>query len=211
MTGRARTIITVVGILLVVLVVFFFLIRPKRAELAQVRTEIEGEEARTVQLQTELDRLKGLQARAPELEAELAVIRRLVPPNAQVSNLIFQVQDAANQAGLDFLSITPELPRQPPEGAALAQVRVSLGIKGGYFAIQDFLRRLYTLDRALRVDNFTLGGEPDETGGIVLSTVLASRVFYELPEAGAGAGTVPAAPAPAAPEAAPTPTESPAP
>jgi hypothetical protein len=102
--------------------------------------------------------------------------------------------------------IQPELPRQPPEGAPLAQVRAQIGASGGYFAIQDFLRRLYDLDRAVRIDNITLAGteDPEAGAGTEINLTMATRVFFELPGAG-GAATAPEGGAPATP----APTTSP--
>jgi Tfp pilus assembly protein PilO len=190
--GRGR-LIGAIAIGVVVCALFYlFALGPKRSTLSQVRTDIEAEEARTVQLQAELTRLQGLQENAPELEAELAQIRGFVPDSPQVPNFIFQVEDASKSAGVSFLNITPELPKTPPEGAALAEVRITIDAKGGYFSIQDFLRRLYRLDRALRVDTLSMTGAAAPDGSVDIALNMVTRIFYELP-----APAVAAAPAPA--------------
>lgn len=205
---RGRLVLAIVAVVVVCLLVFFLAVQPKRNELADVRTQIEAENARTVQLQAELERLQALQANAPELEAELARIRELVPVRAELPNVIFQIQEAANRAGIDFVQITPALPKQPPEGAALAEVHMELGAKGGYFAIQDFIRRLYDLDRAFRYDGFSLSFESSVFPGLLrLSMTGTARVFYELPE-GAGLGTTTTT-VPVAPATSPTPAATP--
>lgn len=194
MTGRGRIIIVGLLTLLACFLLYFFFVKPQRARLAEVRTEIATEEARTVALQAELQRLRDLQANAPKLQAELAEIRRFVPTKPELSNFIFQIQEAANRAGLDFVQITPELPEPPPEGATLAQVRATVGATGGYFSLQDFLRRLYALDRALRADTLGITVDSLEPFGTRLDMTMAVRVFYELPAVPAAApvtGTAP--------------------
>ena len=209
MTARTRLILSVLGVVVVLIAFFFFFIRPRQQELTQVREDVEAEEARTVQLQAELQRLQDLQANAPELEAELAKIRGFVPKDDEIPNFIFLVQDAANAAGVDFVQITPELPKPPPEGAALAEIRSSIGAGGGYFAIQDFIRRLYALDRAVRLDNLSLtGSEDSETGEVTITISSNARIFFEAPAA-ATAAIDPATGLPV--EATPTPTPAPAP
>ena len=104
-------------------------------------------------------------------------------------NFIFLVQEAADEAGVDFVNITPELPKTPPEGAPVAEVRATIGAGGGYFSVQDFLRRLYDLDRALRVDSVTMAGEEEETGATTLTLDMVSRIFFEPPGGVAGAAT----------------------
>ena len=192
MSARARMILTAVASVLVLVAFFFLFIKPRQSELGKVRDEVEQEEARTVSLQSELRRLQALQENAPELEAELARFRELVPRNHEVPNFIFLVQEAADEAGVDFVNITPELPKAPPEGAPVAEVRATIGAGGGYFSIQDFLRRLYDLDRALRVDSVTMAGQEEQTTGETTITLdMISRVFFEPPGgiSGAAAGT----------------------
>ncbi len=207
MRGRGRLILAIIAVVVISLLVFFFAVKPKREELAEVRADVAAEEARTVQLRTELQRLQALQENAPELEAELARIRELVPVKAELPNVIFQIQEAANRAGLDFVQITPALPKVPPEGAALSEIRMTLGAKGGYFAIQDFIRRLYDLDRAFRYDGFTLTFESADFPGLLrLDMTGTARVFYELPDSvGVGATTTTTA----VPAATPTPVPTP--
>jgi Tfp pilus assembly protein PilO len=210
MTGRTRQILAIVGIVLVLLVFFLFFIRPRQNELDQVRADIETEEQTTLALQAELARLQALQENAPELQAELATIRGYVPNDDEVPNFIFLVQDAANAAGVDFVSITPELPKPPPEGAALAEIRAQIGAGGGYFAVQDFIRRLHGLDRAVRLDNLTLTAEEQEGGDTTVTLQTTARIFFEAPAAATGTATAPA-PTATAPAATPTPAASPTP
>jgi Tfp pilus assembly protein PilO len=202
MRGRAQIILTSIAIVIVLLLTYFLLVNPQRSELAEVNAQIEAERARTGQLNIELQRLQDLQANAPALEAELEEIRSFVPVRPELSNFIFQVDDAAKAAGLDFVRIAPELPRTPPEGATLAQVRATIDATGGYFALQDFLRRLYSLDRALRADTMAIAVQSLDPFGTRLTMTIAARVFYELPE--------PPVVAPA-PGAVPTPTATPTP
>ena len=205
MRGRGRFILWIVLTIFVCLLFYFFGVKPQRAELTRVQAEIETEKVRTSQLQVELQRLEELQANAPKLRAELETIRGFVPTRPELANFIFQVQEAANRAGLDFVQITPELPRTPPEGAALAQVRATIGATGGYFSLQDFLRRLYALDRALRSDTVSLSVSSLEPYGTRLTMNIATRIFYELPAGSAGGTAVPVT----APTPTPTPTTTP--
>ncbi len=205
MKARTRMILAVVAIVVVGLAFYFFMISPRKAELAKVETEIETEQIRTAQLTSELTRLQELQERAPKLRLELAKIRQLVPVRHEVPNFIFLVQAASNAAGVDFLTISPTLPGPPAEGAAVAEVQISINAEGSYFSLQDFIRRLYTLDRALRMDIISLTGSAtgDASGATRLSASMNTRIFFQPP----APPPAPAAPAPA--EGEPAPTETP--
>jgi Tfp pilus assembly protein PilO len=206
MSGRAQIVVAAVVAALVSIAFFFFFVKPRQNELAEVNTQIEAAEAETVRLQADLDRLRALQENAPLLEARLNEIRDLIPEDDQVANFIFLVQDAATRSGVRFVQITPELPDVPPEGAQVAEVRVTIGGEGGYFAIQDFVRRLYLLDRALRIDSMTMTQEEDETTQeLQVQMDSVARIFFELPASGATPGGATTAPAPA-PSPSPTPT-----
>lgn len=187
MSARARLILAIAVVFVLCAAFFFLFVRARMNELNSVREEIAAEENRTIQLESELARLQDLRERAPELEAELAEIRQLVPQNHEVANFLFQVEEASNAAGVDFLTITPELPKAPPEGAPLAEVRLTMTAEGGYFALQDFVRRLYALDRAVRIDLFSLTGAEGEgeagAAGFTVTLNITARMFFELPAA----------------------------
>lgn len=201
MSGRGRIILTAVLVFLACLLLYFFFVKPQRTELAQVRADIEAENVRTSQLQAELQRLEDLRDNQAQLEAKLAKFRELVPLRPELANFIFLVQGAANQAGLDFVSITPELPVPPPEGAALAQVQSQISAAGGYFALQDFVRRLYALDRAIRIDSFDIAVQSE--AGVRLTLNMSARMFHDIPTAAT------ATPVGATPTVSPTPTPTP--
>ena len=210
MSQRARLILAIVGAVLVCIAVYFLLVRSRQGELNELNETIATEEARTAQLRVELSRLQDLQRRAPELQAELDRFRDLVPENHETPNLVFQIDAAAKEAGVEFAQITPELPKPPPEGAPLAEVRITIRGTGGYFALQDFLRRLYDLDRALRVDNLTLNATEDQSGVPTIDLQAIVRVFFALPGA-PGTTTTTGTPATTPPAGTTTTTTTPAP
>jgi Tfp pilus assembly protein PilO len=216
---RTRLILAAVAAVLVCLLFFMFFIRPRKADLGDVNADIESALNERQSLQLQLEQLESLQERAPRMTALLDEIRGLVPESNETGNFINQVQVAANMAGVEVHQFTPELPKQPPEGAPLAEIRVTIRATGGYFSLQDFVRRLYALDRALRIDTMLLSrlvGEGADSGDIEMTAT--ARVFFEIPPGstpgGAAATAPPAAPAtepPADPAAEPPATESPAP
>ena len=211
MNQRARLILAIVGGLLLCVAVYFLLVRSRQGELNTLNESIATENSRTVQLEAELQRLRDLQRRAPELQAELDRFRDLVPAGHEIPNLVFLIDEASKESGIEFANITPELPKAPPEGAPLAEVRMTIGARGGYFAIQDFIRRLYDLDRALRVDSVSMSGSQDVSGATTIDLQITARVFFELPGAtGTATDVPPNTTAPPAGTETPAPTTAPA-
>ncbi|HEX2049130.1 MAG TPA: type 4a pilus biogenesis protein PilO [Actinomycetota bacterium] len=203
---RAQIVVAIVASIVVLALFFFMFVSPRRDRLSEVRAEIETARQETVTLQAELDRLQALQDDAARLNARLVEVRKLVPENDELAQFIFQLQDEANRAGVSFVQVTPELPKPPPEGAQLAEIRLTIGAEGGYFSIQDFVRRLYELERALRVDILQMAGTQDvETGETTIDMEAIARIFFEIPPGTTVAppATDPAAEPPAPEEAAP--------
>lgn len=192
MKERSRLIAVGAAIVVVLLGVYLFLVSPRRGEVNTVKGQVAAARSTTAGLQLELERLQALQENQGALESELAQVLELVPRKNQVPDFMLQVKAAADEAGVDFVEIKPELPKQPPEGATLAQVRVAISSSGSYFSVQDFLRRLYELDRAVRIDLVTMDGttEGSET---TIDLAITARIFFELP-AGGAAGAAPTTP-----------------
>jgi Tfp pilus assembly protein PilO len=193
MSGRTRLILAGVIALIVCLLFYVLMIRPRKSELSDLQAQVLQEEQKTTQLNLTLAHLRELQDHAPQAQAELARIKQFVPENNDFANFVFQVQAAADQAGVGVVQVTNELPKTPPEGAALSEIRVTIGAKGGYFAIQDFIRRLYDLKRAVRIDTANLSGETDEETHVTIEKlVITARIFFELPDTAAvPTGTTP--------------------
>jgi len=214
MKEHKKIILSSVGVVLVMALMFFFLISPRQGQLAEAREQVDAAQAETVVLETELARLEDLESKAPQLQAALDEMRDMVPDENRVSSFVFQLQQEANKAGLEFVSITPQLPKSPPEGAPLAEVKIDIGARGTYFTIQDFIRRVTELDRAVRVDGFSMAAVEEEGSDESLIELTASaRVFFEQNASGAGTqtaagATTTTAPAPASTETSPAPTES---
>lgn len=222
MSARTRLIVAGIVALLVCLIFYFFFIRPRSSELGRVTDEVESAQNETTSLQAQLTDLRNLRDNAAELNQELNDIRALVPKTYDIYNFLLQVQDAATASGVGLGQIDPEFPATPPEGATLAQIRVTLVARGGYFSLQDFIRRLQELDRALSMDGITLSiaedeggeGEAQTEGDILLQ--MATRIFFEVPAVQAPptvpgqapVTTPPPAETPPADGATPAPTET---
>lgn len=185
MSARTRLIVTGVVALVVCLIFYFFFIRPRKGDLSRTRSEVTTADNLTSSLRATLQDLEQLREDAPRLNAELEEFRDLVPQRNDVANFVLQVQDAATASGVLFAQVDPDAPRIPPEAAPLAQVRVTIAAQGGYFSVQDFMRRMTELDRAVGIDVLTLQTEEDEeeirTRGRI-NLQMAVRIFFELPE-----------------------------
>jgi type IV pilus assembly protein PilO len=126
-------------ILIVALVAYFVLIRPKRAEAGKLGDEI-------AQLESQVDAAK-LAARPKEAATKLQVadlfeLSKAMPDRDDMPGIILELNAVAESAGVRFKAIAPQ--------AAVAQegyraIPISLTFVGNYYDLTDFLFRLRNL------------------------------------------------------------------
>lgn len=121
--------LTVVGVLAVVVAGWFLLISPKRSEAADVRTQLASQETTNSGLQTQLAMLKAQQKTLPAQQAKLAMVAAKIPDNPALPALIRALSAAADDAGVELVSMSPGSPA-PVTGAA-APATLGTGAAGG--------------------------------------------------------------------------------
>jgi Tfp pilus assembly protein PilO len=149
LTSTQKIIIIAVAVAAVAAVVFFLLILPQfsrvstlDAEIAQAQQDIES--ARTL-----LEQRQAIKARAAETEARLLSLSNEVPESPELPSVIIELQDAVNAAGLDFVSITPQVPEQTEGG--YSAIAMSMNVNGTWPDYVDLLQRLKRVKRQIRI------------------------------------------------------------
>jgi Tfp pilus assembly protein PilO len=196
-----RALLIGAGAAVVVLLGWWFLLwSPRSDDIAEARDRTEQAEGQAQQLETEIARLKAAQRDEPLRRAQLETMRTAIPEDPNLAQFILDTNDAANKAGIDFISIAPTPPAAatpqaaaaattattaPAPAAPPAEIRVALQLQGGYFQVLDFVNRLNDLPRLVVIDNVTVSA--DQTGR--LSTSLQARMFTRALPAGFGGST----------------------
>lgn len=115
--------ITIALLLTIALMGWFALaFRPAQSRLNELNSSVGLTREQVTSLQAQLERLTGLKRNEGNVRAEAARMTKALPADPSMSDFILQVQDAANSAGIDFLSIAPSLPAVPVDAAAAAPV-----------------------------------------------------------------------------------------
>ncbi|HUR51637.1 MAG TPA: type 4a pilus biogenesis protein PilO [Mycobacteriales bacterium] len=177
--------LTAVGVLAVMAAGWFLLISPKRTEAALVRDEVTSQEGINQGLQTQLAMLKQQAKTLPAQQAKLARVATKIPDNPAQPALIRALSDAADEAGVELISMAPGQPvavaaapatlAAPAPGAApqgtssltttasaaynpgvLTTIPLAINVVGGYFQVEQFFDRLENLARAAKVTGFTM-------------------------------------------------------
>jgi Tfp pilus assembly protein PilO len=158
---------------------WFLVISPKRADAAALQTDAANKRVSNQQLTTQLAMLKAQAKDLPKQQAKLAAVAAKIPDSPAEPALVRALTDAADEAGVELISISPGSPTAvsaapaattttaagatTPTGAvgaasvgSLQAIAVNLNVVGGYFQVAQFLDRLENLSRAFKVSSFAL-------------------------------------------------------
>ena len=155
---------------------FVFLWGPQGGRLTDAQARTEAAEAQNSELELRIDRLEAAEEGAPARMAELAELRRAVPDEPELAQFILDANQAATDAGVDFLSISPGVPAAGVGGLPPV-ITLSITVTGPYFSVLDYLERVDDLPRIVVIDGLTL--TPDAGPGALqeLAVSINGRMF----------------------------------
>ncbi len=130
-----------------------FGLRPQLSKISELRAKQQKEIKKKQNSEATLQRLKQAKKEAAETETKLIESKKRVPDEPQLASLLVEIQDTANQAGVDFVSIKPD---EMVAQANLTNIPVLIHIEGSFFDLVDFLYRLKDLEREIRIDKATV-------------------------------------------------------
>jgi Tfp pilus assembly protein PilO len=193
-----------VACLLVVGAWFFVAFRPAQSRLSEARVEAEQAEQEVSRLQDRLTRLRALAANEDEVLERAVALARALPPDPGMPDFIRFVQEAANSAGVGFLSVNPGQPSGATSGMAapsedgeaapaggVQTIPVQITAEGAFVGLERFVLELERLARAVRITDFTLSGAGDGGGNLSLQMSLEVYMSPAASAAGAGQATSP--------------------
>jgi Tfp pilus assembly protein PilO len=179
--------------LLVALLAVFLLVLPRMSEVGETEDQLQESQDQEINLAAELNALEDAEAAAPETELEIAALDAQVPPTADLPSLFRLLQGAADRAAVDFFSFTPGTPVPNPTGS-YSTIASQITVSGGYFAIDEFLFLLETLQRAAKVTTLAVtpsaGGEGTTTTSTSNLQLQITVEFYTT-DSSAGPGSIP--------------------
>jgi type IV pilus assembly protein PilO len=134
--------------LLLVAAYWYFLYKPKAAELAVTQAHVDTLDKRNQQARADIAQgsLQKLRAQSAEYDQSLKVMRQLVPRSNEVPALLEDISTAARRVGLDLATVEP-MPVLP--GEQFDTYRYKLAVTGGYHPVGQFLSNVGSLNRII--------------------------------------------------------------
>jgi len=160
MTKREQTLVGIgVAAVLLLGAYWYFLYKPKSAEMAVAQAHVDSLDKRNQQAKADIAQgsLQKLRAQATEYDQSLKVMRQLVPRSNEVPALLEDISTAARRVGLDLASVEP-MPVLP--GDQFDTYRYKLGVTGGYHPVGQFLSNVGSLNRIIAPVTMTITLHP---------------------------------------------------
>lgn len=157
-SSRDKLIISVAVIVVVAAALVFLLVMPRFRAIAETNAQISQAEQDIQMAKSLLARRQSAKQAAAFTEAQILRLQNQVPGAPELPALIIELQDVANVAGLDFVTLTPG---PPVPGEGVTAMPVSMSVTGTWADIIDLLERLQRMTRVVRV--VTLSVAPGST------------------------------------------------
>lgn len=171
---------------LIVVIAVVALLLPRFSATSERRERLREAQQQEESLLAQLAELQAARKQAKALLRDLARLEARVPPTADQPSLLRLLDGAANRASVDLISVAPGT---PVSGGApgVSTIPLQINITGSFFEVEEFMFRLETLPRSVRVTQIAVSEGPD---GLPQLNVTAGAEVYTT-DASAGPGSVP--------------------
>jgi len=147
---RRGPVVVAVAFGVAALIAIFFFVLPKMSAVSKARQDVVKEQTKEQALQLQLAQLQQAKQEAPQTQQALDQLKVEIPPTADIPGLIRIIADAADETGMNLATLSPGAPIADGSGK-FAIIPVSLSVDGSYFSLQEFLVKLESLPRAMKV------------------------------------------------------------
>ena len=137
--GRLALLFAIVLVLVVMLAAWFAVLSPQRSKAAALDAKIGDADVRLASTQALLSSPTARQS-----AGQLAQLRRALPDDTDMSDILRELSRAAGKTGVRLDSVTPMTP-VPAAGAQA--LPITLSVSGRYFRIANFMHELRTFAR----------------------------------------------------------------
>ncbi len=167
MSRALRFVLVGVALVVIVVLAWFFLISPLRSDIDAAEASIEAERTALTAGQAQLAQAEAIRQEGEKNRGMLLELAKMVPEGEQIPSLLLQIQDLADQSGIDFIAVTPGAPIQSGD---FDTIPLELEFTGTYFDLSDFVYRAEQMvagpGRLLAVKNLELqlSQESEATG-----------------------------------------------
>ncbi|MBF0568803.1 MAG: type 4a pilus biogenesis protein PilO [Nitrospirae bacterium] len=165
---------------IIIAIPFYLLIySPTTEQIDKLKVELKKTDEEIATAEKRVAKLPGLQAQKKLAEEEYNTIRKHLPEEHEITNLLKQVSDNAIGAGLKVDLWEPQ-PRKNHASNILYEIPVRVLVQGTYHKLGDFLSRITALDRIVNTSKIDLSSPKVSGDEAVLSISLGASTFSAI-------------------------------
>jgi Tfp pilus assembly protein PilO len=137
---RVRMILMGLGLVVFAVLVWFFVLSPIRGNISATQADIDDQQSKVSMARATLAQAAETKAEGKRNQARLLELAKMMPTSDELPSLLLQIQDLADQSGIDFISITPGEATEV-DGADFSILPLDLTFTGTFFDLSDFVYR----------------------------------------------------------------------
>jgi type IV pilus assembly protein PilO len=161
------------GILLV-----YLLLWPRWNESNALQKDIDRENVKLAQIRRAQAQIVQFKQELAEMDIKYKEITLMLPEAKEVPHLLKNIANVGQQQGLDFLLVRPEK-ENPKE--FVAEIPITLHLKGPYHQIGIFFDYIRRLPRIVNIKQLELGGFEEKNSKITARCQLVTFRVLPLP------------------------------
>jgi type IV pilus assembly protein PilO len=168
---------------------YWFWYADKREEQVQKETRLADLQKQIRALEATANKLPEFQREVQALEARLEVLKRILPPEKEMPDLMRRLQYLAAQSSLAIRSFTPGAPVQKD---FYQEIPISLAFEGTYHNLGAFLDRISRMSRLVNMGNLKVKAQTNPTlsNTVQIGATATTYVYKDAPPPPPAAGPV---------------------
>jgi type IV pilus assembly protein PilO len=173
---------------------YWFWYADKRAEQTQKETHLADLQKQIRALEATANKLPEFQREVQALEARLEILKRILPPETEMPDLMRRLQYLAAQSSLAIKRFNPGAPQQKD---FYTEIPINLDFEGTYHNLGSFLDRISRMSRLVNMGDLKIKSQqrPTISNTIGVGAIATTYVYRDVPP---GAAAAPGRPRPGA-------------
>lgn len=155
-----KIVLYVLPIIIIAPIFFFAIYQPKTKEIKTLMAAIEKTDKSIKDARKKVKRLPGVKDRLKRAKLRYAQLKKFLPEENEISDLLRQVSDIGIRSGLKVVKWEPKKKKiyksKITKSKTLYEIPVQVSMQGSYHKVGTFLGRLTNLDRIINIRNLKL-------------------------------------------------------
>ncbi|MGE0026290.1 MAG: type II secretion system protein GspM [Thermoleophilia bacterium] len=166
MTKRDQILLAVIAVIAIVGGLFWFVIKPARADLSTQKDALTAVQNETNDLQDTIDRMAATDKGESKRTAERLRLSKALPENTETPGVVVQIQRIADRASVELTSIKTN---NYSDYGSIRGTQFEVKVTGRFFDVDDFLYRLHRQVAVDEKDRPIVGGRLFATTSVDLT------------------------------------------